>query len=103
MSTHCVPGFTAPPPGRLVQVTVAGRVLAVAVVDGRVHAVDDACTHLQSSLSAGVVEDGAVVCPRHLARFDLATGAVLSGPPRTGLRTVPAELSAAGLLVELPD
>jgi nitrite reductase/ring-hydroxylating ferredoxin subunit len=103
MSTHRVPGFAAPPPGRLATVTVGGRVLAVTVVDGRVRAFDDACTHLQSSLSAGVVEDGAVVCPRHLARFDVASGDVLSGPPRTGLRTFPAELVDGTLHVELPD
>ena len=103
MSTHHVPDFTAPPPGRLVAVTVGGRVLAVTVVDGRVRAFDDACTHLQSSLSSGVVEDGAVVCPRHLGRFDVTTGDVLGGPPRTGVRTFPAALVDGGLQVELPD
>lgn len=103
MSRHVVQGFCVPEPGRLTQVTVGGRRLAVAVLDGRVHAVDDACTHLRSSLSAGLVEDGAVVCPRHLARFDLVTGAVRSGPPRTGLRTYPAQLSGGDLHVELPD
>ena len=103
MSTHRVAGFTAPPPGRLTRVTVGGRVLAVTVVDGAVRAFDDACPHLESPLSTGVVEDGAVVCPRHLARFDVVTGAVLSGPPRTGVRTVSATLSDGALVLELPD
>ena len=103
MARYCVRGVAVPAAGRLTRVTVGGRTLAVAVVDGRVRAVDDACTHLRGSLSVGVVEDGAVVCPRHLGRFDLVTGAACGGPPTAGLRTYPATLVDGELCVELPD
>lgn len=102
MALHRIP-FTAPAPGELVRVTVAGRAVAVAVVDDRVHAVADACTHLRCSLSGGEVQDGAVVCPCHFAAFDLASGAVRRGPAVTALRTFPASIVEGVLHLELPD
>jgi nitrite reductase/ring-hydroxylating ferredoxin subunit len=86
MSTHRIRGFTAPAPGDLTTVTVAGRAIAVTVDDGQAYAFDDACTHLQCSLSGGEVEDGEVICPCHFAAFDIATGAVRTGPAQTALR-----------------
>ena len=78
---HRVEGVALPAEGELVAVQVGGASVAVTVVDGQVHAVDDECTHQQCSLAGGEVEDGALVCPCHFGRFDLRTGAVLDGPP----------------------
>lgn len=75
------PDFALPPEGDLAVVDADGTAVAVTVVDGTVHAIDDLCTHAQCSLSGGEVEDGAVVCPCHMGRFDLVTGKVLGGPP----------------------
>ncbi len=102
MSTHLVPGFTAPADGDLTEVIVADRTLAVTVADGQVYAIDDTCSHAQCSLALGEVEGRSVVCPCHAGTFDLATGAVLSGPPKTALRTYPARLVDGGLELELP-
>lgn len=55
----------------------AGRPIAVFHLDGRFHALSDTCPHMCDSLSAGWIEDGAVVCPRHQWRFDLKTGTCL--------------------------
>lgn len=103
MALHRIPAFTAPAPGELVQVNVAGRAVAVAVVGDRVLAVADACTHLRCSLSGGEVQDGAVVCPCHFAAFDLVTGEVRRGPAVTALRTYPASVVDDVLHLELPD
>ena len=70
-----------PAEGELIAVDADGAKVAVTVVDGTVYAVDDACTHQQCSLAGGEVEGRELVCPCHLGRFDLATGAVVSGPP----------------------
>jgi nitrite reductase/ring-hydroxylating ferredoxin subunit len=43
---------------------------------GSFYALDDTCTHEESSLSEGWIEDGEVECAAHQSRFDLATGAV---------------------------
>lgn len=103
MSTHRFPDFPAPDAGDLTCVTVAGRAVAVTVTDGQVYAFDDACTHAQCSLAGGEVENGAVVCPCHFGAFDLATGAVRTGPPKTALRTYPARLVAGALELEVAE
>jgi nitrite reductase/ring-hydroxylating ferredoxin subunit len=53
---------------------VAGYYLAVFLVDGRVHVLDNQCAHVGSPLAGGAVDDGCVVCPWHGWRYRLATG-----------------------------
>ena len=50
------------------------RVCVAAGDDGVVVAMLDRCPHRDVSLSGGVVQDGALVCPGHFWRFDLASG-----------------------------
>lgn len=102
MTTHRIPDFAAPAPGDLTTVTVEGRAIAVTVDGGKAYAFDDACTHRQCSLAGGEVEDGAVICPCHFAAFDIATGAVRTGPAETALRCYRAELADGALTVEVP-
>lgn len=48
---------------------------------------DDSCTHEQFSLGEeSDVEDDEVVCPLHMARFDLRTGKALCFPATIALR-----------------
>jgi 3-phenylpropionate/trans-cinnamate dioxygenase ferredoxin component len=56
--------------------------IALYRLDGHVYAIDDICTHEFAMLSQGFIEDGAIECPLHQARFDIATGKCLS-PPAT--------------------
>lgn len=39
-----------------------------------VHAFHNLCTHVRVRMNAARVEDGAIICPNHGARFDLRTG-----------------------------
>jgi nitrite reductase/ring-hydroxylating ferredoxin subunit len=48
--------------------------------DGRVSAIEDACSHASGPLSLGKVCDGIVSCPWHDSRFRLSDGAVVRGP-----------------------
>jgi len=57
-----------------------GRQVAVFNVAGRYYALEDMCSHEAEALSWGAVEGGEVTCPRHGARFSLASGAALSPP-----------------------
>ena len=50
-------------------------------------AIGDTCSHEESSLSEGFVEDDKVECPKHGAQFDIQTGKNLSLP---ATRPVPA-------------
>jgi nitrite reductase/ring-hydroxylating ferredoxin subunit/uncharacterized membrane protein len=62
----------------------AGQLAVLLYRDGaQVHALADRCAHLAGPLHEGTVSDGAVTCPWHGSRFDLATGALESGPATT--------------------
>jgi nitrite reductase/ring-hydroxylating ferredoxin subunit len=55
--------------------------------DGDWFASDDSCTHEQFSLGTDSdLEDDEVVCPLHMARFDLRTGKALCFPATVSLR-----------------
>ena len=73
-----VPLETLGPRGRTVVETPAGPV-AVFLVDGRPHAVANACPHEGNPLVEGEVAGGVLTCVFHLWRFDLETGACLVG------------------------
>ncbi len=49
-------------------------------IDGALYAIEDRCSHDDGPLCEGEQDGFCVVCPRHGARFDLRTGAVLSLP-----------------------
>jgi nitrite reductase/ring-hydroxylating ferredoxin subunit len=59
--------------GRLVVSGPDGPV-ALFLVDGRVHALDNRCPHMGFPLHRGSVEDGILTCHWHHARFDLHSG-----------------------------
>lgn len=50
-------------------------------------AIEDVCTHDGQPLTDGCIEEGAIVCPRHGARFDLQTGKALCMPATKPVRT----------------
>ena len=87
-----------------------GLPLAVAMPDGRrvclvragnvVYAVDDRCPHRDFAISGGdLIEPCVLECPWHGARFDVRTGAVLSGPSTDDLGTYPVEVGDGAVFV----
>jgi len=68
-------------PGTVRVVEVDGRSLCLGLTeDGEWGAIDNICTHDGGTLGEGELDDAAVECPRHGARFDLFTGRVLALP-----------------------
>ena len=70
-----------PDPASLL-VEVDERLVAVIHAAGHFYALDDICTHDGGPLSEGPVDpaERTIACPRHGAKFDLATGAALTMP-----------------------
>lgn len=65
--------------------------------EGQFYATADTCTHEQWSLGEDSdLEGNEVVCPLHLARFDIRTGQPLCLPATVPLRTFPVEVSDDG-------
>ena len=68
------------PEGGVKIVRVDDQSIAIFNVAGAYYAMDDICTHDGGPLAEGPIEDHVIECPRHGARFDIRTGAVLSLP-----------------------
>jgi 3-phenylpropionate/trans-cinnamate dioxygenase ferredoxin subunit len=68
------------PTGQVKVVAVNGRRYALCNAEGQFYAVDDTCSHDDGPLGEGALEGHVIVCPRHGARFDVRTGAVLQMP-----------------------
>jgi len=69
--------------------------------DGAFYATDDTCTHAESSLADGYLEDGVVECILHLATFCVRTGAALSAPATEPLATYPVRVTDDTVFVDL--
>lgn len=76
-------------------------VLVVKTEDG-LHAVNDRCTHQAALVSGGRVRRGAIMCPLHGARFELATGKCIGGAYRD-LRTFAVRVENGQIEVAVPD
>jgi NAD(P)H-dependent nitrite reductase small subunit len=59
--------------------------IALYQLNGQVFAIDDVCTHEYALLSQGFVEDGAIECPLHQAKFDIASGRCTAAPATVDL------------------
>ncbi|MEZ6063423.1 MAG: non-heme iron oxygenase ferredoxin subunit [Planctomycetaceae bacterium] len=56
------------------------------------YVVEDVCSHDGQPLTNGDIQNCAIVCPRHGARFDLKTGAALCMPATRPIRTFRTEI-----------
>jgi 3-phenylpropionate/trans-cinnamate dioxygenase ferredoxin component len=68
------------PPGQVKVVAIDGREIGIANIDGNLYAFANICTHDDGPVAEGELDGSVIVCPRHGARFDVTTGAVLSFP-----------------------
>ena len=64
------------------------RRISIARVDQQFYAFDDLCTCGQAAcpLSGGLLTGTTVMCQCHGSRFDITTGAVISGPATAALK-----------------
>ncbi len=83
-------------------VKLGHRRIALYRLDGRIHALDDVCTHALALLSQGFIENGAVECPLHGARFEIATGRCLTPPATVDLRTYEVQVEGGEVYVRAP-
>ncbi|OYW11029.1 MAG: hypothetical protein B7Z55_19930, partial [Planctomycetales bacterium 12-60-4] len=60
-------------------------------------AIEDVCTHDGQPLTDGTIANGAIACPRHGARFDLATGKALCMPATEAVQTFAIEVRDDGI------
>jgi len=83
------------PPGS-VKIVTAGAAVHVGVYNcgGSLYAIEDRCSHDDGPLCEGDWDEDLcrVVCPRHGAQFDLATGNALTLPAYEPVATYPVRI-----------
>jgi 3-phenylpropionate/trans-cinnamate dioxygenase ferredoxin subunit len=79
-------------PGNTRRVVLNGCPVLIANVDGCFHAMDDLCTHEDSSLSLGCLKGELVSCTLHGSRFSVITGEPMEEPATEPLRTWPVRV-----------
>lgn len=82
-------------------IEMEGKRIALFYLSGRVHALDDVCTHEGGPLSEGVVEGDEVECPWHGARFRITTGELLRPPAYENVRRYNVRVSGDDIEVEV--
>lgn len=80
---------------------LGGWHVLVARTETGLAAVNDRCTHQAALISNGRVRRGAIMCPLHGARFELATGRCLGGA-YPDLRTFPVRVEGGMIEVSVP-
>lgn len=62
------------------------------LADGQVYAIEDTCSHDQQPLGEAALNGKEITCPRHGARFDIATGDALCMPATGSIQTFAVEI-----------
>ncbi|MBI4396912.1 MAG: non-heme iron oxygenase ferredoxin subunit [Elusimicrobia bacterium] len=89
------------PEGAIRVFRAGGRRIAVSRVDGRFYAIDDICTHDGGPLGEGTLMGDEVECPRHGARFNVKTGAVVSMPAVVSVKAYVVRVLGDDVQVEI--
>lgn len=82
---------------------VNGHPIAVFRLEEGVYAIGDTCSHEESSLSEGFVEDSNVECAKHGAMFEIATGKNLSLPATRPVPSYRVVIEGEDVYVEAPN
>lgn len=91
------------PPGTVREVSVGGRLLALARDEqGAFWALDNMCAHMGGPLGRGYLEDDALVCPLHGFAYRLDDGSCTM-LPALKVQTIAVRVEGDDILVELPD
>ena len=88
-------------PGSVKIVTVGWTAIGVYNCGGSLYALEDRCSHDDGPLCEGDREGFEVICPRHGARFDLRTGAVLALPATEDVEAFPVVVRDGEVFVQV--
>ncbi len=75
--------------------------IVVCRVAGRLHAVENNCSHADTPLSEGRLRGAMLVCPLHGAQFDVRDGSHQGPPAWEGVPCFPVEEDDDGVHVDL--
>jgi nitrite reductase/ring-hydroxylating ferredoxin subunit len=76
--------------------------IAVFNVGGEFYVTADCCTHMEASLSEGMLDGDIIECPFHGGAFNVRTGEVTSRPPTRPLPIYHARVENDVVLIRVP-
>ena len=88
------------PSGKMKMVTVDGKEILIAKVEGKYYAMGNKCTHRGGDLFKGSLFGKVVKCPRHGAKFDVTTGEVAAGPAKKSESTFEAKVEGKNIMLK---
>lgn len=77
--------------------------IAICNVDGKYYALENVCTHDNGPLGEGKLIGTQIECPRHGARFDIASGAVRRQPAYGPVTTFPVQVKNDEIFIDISD
>ena len=86
------------PPGQCVEVSVAGKPVALYNVAGVVYATSNTCIHRGGPLGQGALDGPVVLCPWHAWSWDVTTGENTANP-ELKIPTYPVKVADGQVLV----
>ena len=89
--------------GEAFAVELGGEPIALYRINGQVFAIGDVCTHEFALLSQGFVEDCAIECPLHQAKFDIRTGRCLAAPATEDVPAYAVRIESEDVFVRASD
>ena len=102
-----LPAAEFPPPGEgelkslhLDEASGGPLLIVVGRAGGRLFAMESTCAHAGGDLSAGTIEGGCLVCPRHGMRYAVADGR--SADPRYAQEFYPVEEDGGEIRIIVP-
>ena len=87
--------------GQMREFVVDDVEIVVVNLDGAFHAFANRCPHQGGPLSKGRLEDGVMICPWHLWRFDAVTGRPHFPEGYTGVARYPVKVEDGQILVDV--
>jgi metal-sulfur cluster biosynthetic enzyme/nitrite reductase/ring-hydroxylating ferredoxin subunit len=87
-------------PGQMLA-EVEDRIVVLFHVGGQFFCIDDVCTHDGGPLSEGRLENHAIACPRHGAKFDIRSGKALTMPATVDTAAHEVKVEGDTILVRL--
>ncbi|MBN2386087.1 MAG: non-heme iron oxygenase ferredoxin subunit [Anaerolineales bacterium] len=91
------------PSGERLFVEIDGQSIVIFNLAGEYFAIGDLCTHDDGPLGDGELEGYEAICPRHGARFDLRSGAVLSLPATRDIPAYPVRVREGVVEIGIPN
>lgn len=88
--------------GQRIFIELGERSIVLFNIGGEYFAIENECSHDNGPIGEGDLEGMSIVCPRHGAKFDIATGKVLSLPAVEDIPAYAVRIKANRIQIGIP-